>query len=65
MLRDRVLLSGQFMIEEPDTTLIHEFFADDCCFNSQMHHSSVLHPSGTPVVQDYVPINPKGEVPSN
>jgi hypothetical protein len=65
MLRDRLLFSSQFMIEEPDTTLIRDFFADDCCFNSQMSHSSVLHPSGPPVVQDYVLINPKGEVPSN
>jgi hypothetical protein len=62
MLRDRLLFSGQFVIEEPDTTLIRDLFADDCCFKSQMRHSSVLHPSGLPDVHDYVLLNPKGVV---
>jgi hypothetical protein len=65
MLRDRLLFSDEFIIEEPDTTLLRDFFADDCCFNSQMRHSSVLQPSGPPDVRDYVLLNPKGEVPSN
>jgi hypothetical protein len=64
MLRD-LLFSGQFVIEEPDTTLIRDFFADDCSFDSRMRHSNVLHLSGPPDVQDYVLLNPKGEVPGN
>ena len=65
MLRDRMLFSGQFVIEEPDTTLIRDLFADDCClsFNSQMHH--VLYPSGPPDARDYVLLNAKSEISTN
>lgn len=36
MLRDRILFSGQFVIEEPDTALLRDFFGDVCWLSSQM-----------------------------
>jgi hypothetical protein len=65
MLRDRLLFGGQFVIEEPDTALISDLFADDCCFSDRIYHSNVLHHASPQDVQDSVLLNPKGEFPGN
>jgi len=63
LLRDRALFGGQFVIEEPDTTLLRDFFGDDCCLNSQMRHCPAsLQPPGCARLRV---LNPKGEVPGN
>jgi hypothetical protein len=63
MLRDCVHFGGQFVIEEPDTTLLRDFFGDDCCLNSQMRHCPAsLQPPGCARLRV---LNPKGEVPGN
>jgi hypothetical protein len=61
MLRDRMTFSGQFIIEEPDTSLMRDLFADDCCFSDRIYHSNALHYA----TSHDVPDNPKGEFPGN